>query len=350
MTGGTDPGHGPFGSRAQLREAFEAGLLRMLEGDSLGAFILVLANASFEDGMSDRLRKPLAAAFERWSQAATAGDPAYQGAAADDVTVFEQLRQLDLDSLGVTRWRRLGPWEAQFNPLRALRPARVSGARVDALSRPFDPQGFHFDKPFLRDEILWEGRMRGVAVRLLYNKFPFAELHGLLVPDPSAGRPQFLSADYHRLIWAITGDLATGLPGVGFGYNAFGAFASINHLHFQMFERSQGEYPIESPLWRHNGGTRAYPLPVMCFDDLAAAWRALADCQSQNLAFNLLYRPGRLYLVQRALQGHYRHSLWTAGFAWSELAGSVTVVREEDFERLDGAAIEAELGRLAVRP
>jgi hypothetical protein len=333
-------------SRARLGEAFETGLLRMLDSQSLGAFVLVLANASYEAAMLARLQPSLRGAFDRWRAAAEADAAAFRSAAPDDVAVFRQLPAGGPDAVSSTRWRRVGPWELQFNPLRALRPPRGSGREVTRLRQPFDPQGFHFDKPFLRDEILWEGAWSGVPLRLLFNKFPFAEHHALLVPDPAAGRPQFLQPDDHRLIWAFSEVLAPSLPGIGFGYNAYGAFASINHLHFQMFERSSGVYPIESPDWQHNGGPRPYPLPVRRLDDVDAAWAAVQRLQAADRAFNLLYRPGRLYLVERALQGSYAHSGWTAGFAWSELAGAVTVFREADFERLGEADLEQEFRRL----
>lgn len=339
----------PFGSRTRLRATFEAGLRRMLETESLGAFILVLANASFDADMLGRLRSDLRKAFRRWCAAADSGSAGYRQSATDDLAVFEKLRAIDLDHLEPTRWRRTGPWELQFNRLRALRPSRMSGARVDTLRRPFDPQGFHFDKPFLRAEILWEGGLHGVPVRLLYNKFPFAEMHGLLVPDPAAGKPQYLTAADHELIWAICAELAPALPGIGFGYNAYGAYASVNHLHFQLFERSEGDYPIESPDWRHNGGEWAYPADVVRLADRTEAWNAIDTRQRGNRGFNLVYRPGRLYLVERRLQGHYRHSDWTGGFAWSELAGAVTLSDEARFERLAASDVEAELGRLRVR-
>ena len=333
-------------SRAQLDDAFETGLRRMLDSESLGAFILVLANAGYEASMLDRLQAPLGVAYRRWRAAAEGGTRAFRDAAPDDVAVFRQLPAAGPEALEITRWRQVGPWELQFNPLRALRPPRTSGLTVSSLRRPFDPDGFHFDKPFLRDEILWEGSLADVPLRLLFNKFPFAERHALLVPEASAGRPQYLQAADHRLIWALTRRLARGLPGIGFGYNAYGAFASINHLHFQMFDRSIGTYPIEAPVWRHNGGSRPYPLPVRRFDDADEAWAVVQELQTGDRAFNLLFRPGHAYLVERALQGHYRHGDWTSGFAWSEVAGAVTVFRQADFERVDETILEAEFRRL----
>jgi len=351
MSIATDPAAGLFASPSALRTAFEEGLeALLLQHDLLGVFILVLANASYERPLFERLRASLADAYARWCARFDAGDERALAAAADDVEVFQRLRRLGIQNLAPTRFRQVDAWELQYNPLRALRPPRMSDAQVSGLREPFDPDGFHFNKPFLRKEILWEGELAGTSLRLLYNKFPFADLHGLLVPQPAANRPQYLQQDDHALIWQIAGQLGESLPGIGFGYNAYGAYASVNHLHFQTFMRASGVYPIERPQWRHNGGTRGYPLPVQCHTDRDAAWSALGMLHVAGVGYNLLYRPGRLYIVPRALQGSYRHSGWTGGFAWSEVAGAVTLFDAAEFERLRPADIEAELAALAVRP
>ncbi len=353
MNTGTDPGAGPpriFSSAAELRRAFEHGLAGLLEQDALGAFILVLANATFERETFARLRDPLALAFSRWDERFERRDERAIAAAGDDVAVFMRLHQLGFRNLTITRRRRLGPWELQFNQLRAMRPPRMSGAAVGSLHRPFDRDGFHFNKPFLRKEIFWEGVLGGAPVRLLYNKFPFAELHGLLVPHPEANKPQFLSREDHALVWDITQQLGRGLPGVGFGYNAYGAYASVNHLHFQMFVRSTGPYTIESGHWLHNGGSERYPLAVQRHADRDSAWGVLSDLHAVGRTYNLIYRPGLVYVVERAMQGDFVHSGWTSGFAWSELAGAVTVSDEVDFERLSQKDMTAEFARLVVRP
>jgi len=348
MSTDTDRGAGLFRSPAALRAAFEQGLDGLLHHDLLGAFILVLANASLEREMLERLRKPLETAFDRWCARFERGDQDALTAAADDQAVFKRLREFGLENLAATRSRRLGVWEIQFNQLRAFRPVRMSGTPVTELRRPFDPGGFHFNRPVLNREILWEGELCGAPVRLLYNKFPFAALHGLLVPYPEAGRPQFLERQDHALLWEIGRALGARLPGVGFGYNAHGAHASVNHLHFQMFLRPSGAYAIESGRWRHNGGSLSYPLDVQRHDDPDRAWAALCELHAAGICYNLLYRPGRVYLVPRAMQGSYRHSDWTGGFAWSEVAGTVTTSDIAAFDRLTTRDIEAEVARLAV--
>jgi hypothetical protein len=82
--------------------------------------------------------------------------------------------------------------------------------------------------------------------------------------------------------------------------------------------------------------------------DCLGAWQAVAGLHALETSYNLLYRPGCLYILPRAMQGSYAHSGWTGGFAWSELAGAVTVFDPADFEGLDRADIDAELAKLSV--
>jgi len=341
--------HGLFESPEAFREGFVNRLERMLrEYQGLGVFILVLANASYDEGIYRRLATPLRQRFEdlaaRMRADLQAGRPL--GDAPDDVLVFLKLMAVGFDDLPLTRFRQADGFELQFNLLRAFRPARMSDAVVKELHKPFDPSGFHFNKPFLQKEVFWEGELLGRQCRLLYNKFPFAELHALLVIDPQDDKPQWLRENDHLAIWEITEALGRSLPGVGFAYNAYGAFSSVNHQHFQMFVRAQGEYPVESADWRHAGGEEAYPLECHCFDDVERAWAGIRQLHQEKRAYNLLYRPGRLYVLPRKFQGSYRHSSWTSGFAWSEVCGAVTTFNAEDFTALDGRAIRDEMARL----
>jgi len=338
-------------STEQLRQAFVDGLERMLsEHHELGVFILVLANATYDQRIYQRLREPLRERFgqlaEKMRKELLAGRP--PGDAPDDVLVFLKLMAVGFDALQLTEFRREGPFELQFNPLRAYRPPRMSDVTVSELFQPFDPQAFHFNKPFLRKEVLWEGLLEGHACRLLYNKFPFAQMHGLLVIGPEDNKPQWLTQADHELVWRITQNLGQTLPGVGFAYNGYGAYASVNHQHLQMFVRSDGEYPLEAGTWRHCGGAQAYPTDCRRYESPEQAWSDIHRLHEQNCSYNLIYRPGRVYLLPRRFQGSYAHAPWTPGFAWSELAGAITTFNRQDFDRLDSDSIAAELAKLKI--
>ena len=68
---------------------------------------------------------------------------------------------------------------------------------------------------------------------------------------------------------------------------------------------------------------------------------------TEEISYNLVYLPRRLYLLPRPKQGSYRHADWTAGFAWYEMAGGVTAFNRTDFS-IDEGAISSELARLRL--
>jgi len=337
----------PFESPQQLQAAFVDGLQQMLDAPGLGAYILVLANASFDAAIFSRLREPLRQGFDR--HAARIREAFADGQevddAADDLLVFLKLMALGFDRITGTEQRRVGDWELQFNLLRAFRPKRMSGGVAADMQVPFNADGFHFNKPFLRPETFWSGHLHGHTVDLLYNKFPFVESHGLLVPDRERCQPQFLNQEYHQFAWRLTAELGDTLPGLGFAYNSYGAFASVNHLHLQMFLRRQ-PLPVMEPHWRHNGGNDDYPATCRVFDQASDAWAYIDSLHQQVQPYNLLYLPGRVLCVPRARQGDYQPPNWTAGFAWYEVFGGAIAFNRGDYQALNGDTISSELARV----
>lgn len=316
----------------------------MLAEPGLGAYILVLANASFDAALYAHLEQRLEAAFgDLHAAAENCPNP-------DDLEVYQQLAALGgLEQIELAQFRPVGPWELQFNPLRALRPPRNAHAVIDRLRKPFNPDGFHFNKPFLRKESIWAGELGGRRAELLYNKFPFVFWHGLLVPEREREHPQYLSAAMHRYAWDVCAELGAGLPGLGLGYNAYGAYASVNHLHFQWFIRSQ-PLPLELPQWQHQGGDEAYPLTCLRFTDPEQAWQQLSAWHAANITYNLLYRPGCLYALPRRFQGSYAHAPWTGGYAWYEVCGGLTLFDAARFHDLQSGQLRGELARLQAPP
>lgn len=334
-----------FHSPDALHEAFVAGLERQLAEPGLGTFILVLANASFDAELWPRLRGAIAERFEVLS--AEVRDALRGGVRLtypeDDLAVFLKLMVMGLEAIRPTEYRQAGPWEVQYTPMRALRPARASGIKATGVEPPaFNRSGFHFNKTFLQNEVLWQGELLRRPCRLLYNKFPFASWHGLLVPEPEREHPQRLTQELHLHAWHLVRDLGTPLPGFGLSYNSYGAYASVNQLHFQTFLRSV-PLPIEAADWRHNGGDRAYPADCLAFDDALEAWLHLTHLHERNMAYNLVYVPGRLYCLARRTQGAYELPAWCAGQAWYEMAGGVVAFSQADFSALGETDIAAAL-------
>jgi len=339
-----------FQSEQHYRAVFIAGLENQLHTDQPGNFVLVLANSIYDPRIHAILGDRLEQRFGILSKQVR--DLLIQGYsleyANDDVLVFLKLMAIGLENLQSSLFRRAGCWEIQFNHLRAFRPARMSNMVVNELRAPFDANGFHFNQDFLRKEIIWEGELLGDHCRLLYNKYPFAPLHGLLVIEPEKNHPQYLGKDAHERYWRLLELLGNSLPDCGFGYNARGACSSINHLHVQMYAGKTGGYPIEQPQWRHNGGAQDYPLQVERFEAAAESWRYIEQLHQQNHAYNLLYRPGKIYVIQRAMQGSYKQKSSLGSFAWAEVCGSMTTFNREAFGQLGADEIIAELTALRL--
>lgn len=340
-----------FASRENLARGFALGLETLLDQHpGLGVYILVLANALQDPALWAALRAPLARRHARLAEAIARAlaDGRKLAEPDDDLMVFLKLMVLGFDALAPVQHKRLaGPaagqdpvWELQFNPIRALRPARMSDARVAGIMAPFDAKGFHFNKPFLAKEVLWEGVLADKPARLLYNKFPFAPLHGLLVPEPARERPQCLTPELHGWAWAVTESLAAAVPGFCLAYNSYGAYASVNHLHFQSFVR-------DKPLPAQACPQGAYPLARPFFDDPQAAWMQLDALHEAGQVYNLIYAADGLLVLPRGRQGEAPVPPWSAGFAWSEVAGVFPVASREDFEALDHGTLSQALARVA---
>lgn len=339
----------PFASREALTGVFEEGLRRQATLPGIGTFILTLANASTDPLLWDRLHPQLADRFvtltEQCRHDLRTGQPLT--IPEDDLTVFLKLVLLGFKDLETTQIRQEGPWEIQYNPLRALRPARASTQKcTDALPPPFSETGFHFNKPFLRPEILWEGEWLHHPVRLLYNKFPFVPLHGLLVPVPERGLPQAIQQEWHLFAWHACQTLGHNIEGFKIAFNSYGAQASVNHLHFQTCVRDT-PLPVESLHWQHNGGQMTYPLPCHAFTSPLDAWFFIDHLQQSRQPYNLIYTPERLYCLPRRPQGSHPQPTWSPGYAWYEMAGGMTTYNRIDFDRLRATDLHDALAQVA---
>jgi hypothetical protein len=339
----------PFSSPASFQRSFTDGLSALLRKGGLGPFILVCANASFDRRVQEATAAGLAALYGELSKgcvdALSRGKP--MAVVEEDLLVFLKLHAVGFANLQPTEVRHAGPWEVQFNQLRSFRPRRISTQVPASLRVAFDEAGFHFNKPFMQKEAFWTGELCGSQATLFYNKYPFTDFHGLLVLERERCFPQFLTEVHHHYLWHTTLELARTLPGVGFGYNSLGAFASVNHLHFQMFVKPAG-FAVMHGDWQHNGGTQAYPAPCASFDTPEASWVCLSRLHASDTPYNLLYSAGRVYVFARKKQGTYVQPDWTSGFSWHELAGGMITFNRDDYENLGQAEIEQELAKLAL--
>jgi diadenosine tetraphosphate (Ap4A) HIT family hydrolase len=339
-----------FSSRQQFRHTFEQGLIDLLHHDSLGSFILVLANASFDQHVHDYTHHDL---LDKYEQLATKyrfllQDGQFLTDAEDDILVFLKLIAMGgIDEISQTEFRHTENWELQFNHIRSLRPPRISQKAIKGIKLNFNPDEFHFNKPFLKKESFWSGQMLNKEVALFYNKFPFARFHSLLVPDKKKCLPQFLKKEYHQYIWDITNSLSETLPGIGMAYNSCGAFSSINHLHFHLFIKDR-TLPITNPRWTHNGGQNNYPVVCKAIDSLQDSWDCIHTLHQQKISYNLIYLPNKVYCIPRKHQGTYPDASWSSGFAWYEVSGGFTTFNHAQFNELECEDLEKELALLKL--
>jgi len=335
-----------FASEATLRNHFEEGLERLLDVGDMNLFILVVANASFDARLWEVLSPRLRVQYDLLLsdlRSALMQDRRIDET-EDDLLVFLKMSCIGMDALHLTERRAVGPWEVQFNQLRSFRPLRHSQRPMTSIQAPFDAAAFNFNKVFMQQETIASGELLGRHVDLYYNKYPFVDSHSLLVPDREQCYPQYLFEDMHYYVWKLVNHLSITLPGIGVGYNALGAFASVNHLHMQLFVREQ-PLPVESAEWKHHGGSQDYPVDCRVFDDPHTAWQQIAQLHKHNEAYNLLYAPGRLYCMPRRKQGEFTVPDWSNGFSWFELCGSMITSNHEDWLGLNEAAIAADLAR-----
>jgi len=328
----------------QFKLLFVDRLRNMLSDDELGAFILVLANSQQDTFLKKELKDDLKLTFAALKNNFISGK---LKAAPDDKDVFQQLLDAAIEDISVWHYRAAGEWEIAYNSLRKLRPARASSQVLSSIRQDFDETKFHFNKPFLKPEILWQGEYQHKQVRVLYNKFPFSDYHLLIVISPEKNLAQVLTQDMHQTVFCMVREVEKLFPGFGIGFNSLAAGASVNHLHFQGFVREQF-FPVEKQHWKHNGGEVRYPLEVNCFSGEESSWEYIDRLTQQNIAFNCLYRSGCCYVIPRKFQGTVQLPEWLTGAGWLDVSGVMTISDEELFEDIDEQSIADALTLLSL--
>ena len=326
----------------QFKKLFVNQLKNILSADELGAFILVLANSQQDTFLKDELQDDLKNTFVALKDNFIAGR---LNATLDDSDVFKQLLDNELENIHLWQYKSIGEWEVSYNSMRQLRPARVSSQILDTIKQPYDEARFHFNKPFLKPEILWEGLYKKLKLRVLFNKFPFSDYHLLIVVSPEKNSPQLLTREVHQYMFSLVAEVGEVFPGFGIGFNSLSAGASVNHLHFQGFVREQA-FPIEKNHWLHNAGDEDYPLQVKRFSDTETSMAYINQLTENDDAFNCLYRSNYCYVIPRKYQGAVKLPDWLTGAGWLDMAGAITVSDEDTFNSIDEQSVRQALGLL----
>jgi diadenosine tetraphosphate (Ap4A) HIT family hydrolase len=333
-------------STPALQNHFTQNLAHMLSSDELGAFILVLANSMQDAQLQKALSPKLSTIF---SQLASKHDIK---CAPDDHSVFCALKysgiSQHLSPNAVWKTRFVGEnnlWQCSYNPLRSLRPARASNTTFTGLHQPFSEENFHFDKAFLRTEILSEETFENTHLQVMYHKFPFVPYHLLIVIDAAQHRSQHMDQQVHQTTWKLASHIGKNVPGFGIAYNSLGAGASVNHLHIHAF-LDNSPLAIEKPIWQHNGGLRQYPLDTARCASMQQTWQLIDQLHQENNPYNLLYRNRACYVIKRKPQGSVKVPAWMPTPGWYETCGGFNLEDQALFESLDSDKIEAGLSLL----
>lgn len=271
---------------------------------------------------------------------------------------------------------------AQLNEGRHLKK-RPTEFRVDRVLQPFDPAKFNFTKVG-QEEVLFQFEnedavgnsyfLERAAVDptkapnvLAINVSPIEYGHVLLIPRVLDCYPQRI--DKESLLLALYMAAEASSPYFRLGYNSLGAFATINHLHFQAYYMNV-QFPVEKaptemislvgPAGVSENGVKVsrlvnYPVRGLVFtegksiNDLAEVVANACIClQENNIPFNVLISDcgRRIYLFpqcyaekqalgevsQEILDTQVNPAVW-------EISGHIVLKRRNDYdEASEGSA------------
>jgi len=262
----------------------------------------------------------------------------------------------------------------QYNPLRAA--TRRAPQSMVSVVQPVDPAAFNFTKVQEAKELVCElvfertdaqaatdGANRDL---LLINVSPIEFGHCLLIPSVESILPQVLTERSIALAMQLV--LLSGDAGFKAVFNSLCAYASVNHLHWQLYYLRGHRLHLETVPARPIGTTGVfeirddqYSAPAFAFElatgsstegCAARIFRLITHLQQRDIAHNvfitrgLLFRPQPEPLLPPLVYPVLRIFVWTRetvtgakdptafSTAACELAGQVLLYRHEDFEML----------------
>lgn len=277
-----------------------------------------------------------------------------------DVPIIEEAKARvkgDHIDFGGTKRREVGPYVLQFNPLRGYRPKGGAGSKTIVLNEPYgSPESpkmnFNRTDPM---ETFHSEYLGGIKFDFLYNKYPFAPYHFLMVPEKEKEYNQFLGERNEGDFLAIAWDFLRKdghESSMRIGFNSNGAHASFNHFHFQGFFLTDGwEPPIEKMI-RANGGGPFFSRGVRFIPNssytLADARVVLDNLHRNNINYNIYMSPDGIAIFPRKHQGDPSYSpLVTSedsintGIAFFEMLGEIICPKQPVYDRADAEKVKA---------
>ncbi len=326
-------------STKAYQQAFEEGLLKILNNKTSGTFILVCANIFQHHELLKKYKPILGEAFthiKNYYQQCKQNNQ-QPNDAIDDITVMNKIISIGFNNLNPIQTKQLSTnattYQINYNQLRSFRPARMSSTQDVCLNTVFNPDGFHFDKAFLKKEIFAEGKMNGRKISLLYNKFPFVEYHALLVLDKTQQHNQFLTKETLDYIFNLQKTCTTNIPELVITYNSIGAGASVNHLHFQVFIETMPLAIFLSDA-THEDAAESYPAHYRAFKELNKCWGYLQQLHHTNTPYNLLFKNKKIICLPRKSATKTFSGFNVSSYGWAEMAGVFTLNDIDIFNRI----------------
>lgn len=320
-----------FKSKKKFAKVYDEYLINLLKKsisvNDLGILILLSAQATFNQDLHRKINTRL--------------DSAYKNLSVEIKNIPDNLKNDDyFVALKIIEhgWKKIEKvsfkksdklWHVQYNQLRTFKPRRNAVEKISSVYKKFDKSSFNFNKPFLKKECFKKCRCNGLDVSLFYNKFPFVPYHTLLVPEQEKNHPQFLKRKLHFYAF----DLVKKTEGFAIGYNSIGAYASVNHFHFQLFIEKE-KMPVRNSIWTHNGGKKKYPADCLVFESKTASWKFISQLHKNNIPYNILYTKEKTYIFPVNFQKKHKKTIFPLGFAWIEFSGSFINVTKRDYNKL----------------
>eukprot|EP01026_Neomeris_dumetosa_P039425 TRINITY_DN3234_c0_g1_i1.p1 TRINITY_DN3234_c0_g1~~TRINITY_DN3234_c0_g1_i1.p1 ORF type:complete len:479 (-),score=62.36 TRINITY_DN3234_c0_g1_i1:198-1634(-) len=288
---------------------------------------------------------------------------------------------------------------AQFNVGR-LTQKRATEFRVDQVVQDFDDTKFNFKKAFQKELLytfdpynLEAGKKqkrefldsthvqsRSGLNAVFLNVSPVERCHVLLCPSVLDSLPQLATPDTLLLALLFTSEL--GNPYFRLGFNTLGAYATINHLHFQGYHLNAA-YPVErAPTKRVNDALKKgisdkvevyelqqYPVRGLVFEwrgssgsdvrDLArAVGNACIKLKDMAIPHNMMICDcgARVFLWPQCFSkkqalNQVSEDLLETGMnpACFELCGHIIVKRQEDYDKLTEAFVWRLLSEVSLQ-
>ena len=207
---------------------------------------------------------------------------------------------------------KVGPYIKRLEPRRKQKQKKgtpddcdiVRPDETTIVSPEIDPTRFNFTK-IHPEERLHTIELAGSQYHFVVNKYPALPRHLLLVSDEL--RPQVLTHQDLQTIHEFINHQPSTIDHAFLAFfNSWSAAATVNHLHFQIFE---GPAPIQglslesvgqsyaAPTYR----VPAHPAANIVFDaaSVDAVWEEVHRLISANQPHNLLFSPTHTYLFPR---------------------------------------------------